>query len=69
MDERELTALLKQEGEIVTERLDHWAAVAGDRDFVYYGEDDAALTFAEWMLSPLMPGPSNSKASACPRGL
>lgn len=48
MDERELAALLKQEGEIVTERLDHWAAVAGDRVFVYYGEDDEALTFAEF---------------------
>ncbi|MGX5803210.1 AMP-binding protein [Bradyrhizobium sp. Arg314] len=48
MDERKLTAILKQEGEIVTERLDHWAAVAGDRVFVYYGEDDEALTFAEF---------------------
>ncbi len=48
MDERELTAHLKQEGEIVTERLDHWAAVAGDRVFIYYGEDDEALTFAEF---------------------
>jgi len=48
MDEQQLTALLKQEGEIVTERLDHWAAVAGDRVFVYYGEDDEALTFAEF---------------------
>lgn len=48
MNERELTRLLTGDGEIVTERLDHWAAVAGDRTFFYYGEDDATLTYADF---------------------
>ena len=48
MNERDLTALLKAEGEIVTERLDHWAAVAGGRVFVHYGEDDETVTFSEF---------------------
>lgn len=48
MNERELTDLLKADGEMITERLDHWAAVAGSRTFYYYGEDDIALSFAEF---------------------
>lgn len=46
--EMELTALLREHGEMVTERLDHWAAVAGERVFFYYGEDDLALSYAEF---------------------
>ncbi len=49
MNERELTELLKADGEIITERLDHWATVAGDRTFFYYGEDDETLSFAEFV--------------------
>lgn len=48
MNQQDLTALLRADGEIVTERLDHWAATAGDRPFFHYGEDDATLTFAEF---------------------
>lgn len=48
MDVAELTALLQADGEIVAERLDHWAATAGDRVFFHYGEDDVTLTYAEF---------------------
>jgi len=48
MNETDLTAVLRGDGEMVTERLDHWASVSGDRVFFYYGEDDVALTFAEF---------------------
>lgn len=48
MNERELTELLRTEGEIVTERLDHWAAVSGERTFLYYGEDDEEISFGEF---------------------
>ena len=48
LSERELTAVLCEHGEFVTERLDHWASIAGDRVFFYYGEDDVTLTFAEF---------------------
>lgn len=43
----ELVALLAADGEIVTERLDHWAATTPGRTFVHYGEDDITLTYAE----------------------
>ncbi|TVT53001.1 AMP-binding protein [Amycolatopsis rhizosphaerae] len=43
-----LTALLRADGELVTERLDHWAATAGDRPFFHYGEDGITLTYAEF---------------------
>lgn len=49
MNERELTELLTADGEIITARLDHWAAVAGDRTFFYYGEDDETLTYADFV--------------------
>ena len=49
MNERELTDLLKADGEIITERLDHWAKVAGDRTFFYYGEDDETLSYAAFV--------------------
>ena len=42
------SALLPECEDIVTARLDHWAAVAGDRPFFHYGEDDTTLTFAEF---------------------
>jgi crotonobetaine/carnitine-CoA ligase len=48
LTETELTELLSADGEIATERLDHWAATAGERVFFYYGEDDVALTYAEF---------------------
>lgn len=48
MNERELSELLKADGEIVTERLDHWAAIAGERTFLYYGEDSLELSYAEF---------------------
>lgn len=48
MSEQELTKLLQADGEIITQRLDHWAAIAGERTFFYYGEDDVTLTYAEF---------------------
>ncbi len=48
LSESELTKLLAADGELVTERLDHWARIAGDRTFLYYGEDDVALSYAEF---------------------
>ena len=48
MNENDLRNLLQQQGEMVTERLDHWASIAGDRPFFYYGEDDVVLTYAEF---------------------
>lgn len=47
-DFESLTELLAGEGEIVTERLAHWAATTPDRTFLYYGEDDFAYTYAEF---------------------
>lgn len=48
MNETELTALLRTNGEIITDRFDHWVEVAGNRPFFHYGEDDITLTFAEF---------------------
>jgi len=48
LNEAELTKLLVGEGEMVTERLNHWAKVNGDKVFFYYGEDDLAVTYAEF---------------------
>lgn len=48
MTEDELTELLRADGEIVTERLDHWAATAGERPFFHYGEEGTTLTYAEF---------------------
>ena len=48
MNEQELTMLLRAEGEIIPQRLDHWAATAGDRTFFHYGEDDLTLSYAEF---------------------
>jgi len=49
MNEGELTELLKADSEIITERINHWAATAGERTFFYYGEDDESLTFADFV--------------------
>lgn len=48
MNETELTALLTAEGEFATERLDHWAQVASERVFFYYGEEQLEISFAEF---------------------
>jgi len=48
MNETELTSVLRGDGEMVTERLDHWAKVSGDRVFFYYGEDDIKISFADF---------------------
>ncbi len=48
MNEQELIDRLRAEGgELVTERLEHWAKVAGERTALYYGEDDLTVSFAE----------------------
>lgn len=48
MDTHELTELLRDDDEIITSRLAHWAAVGGDRPFFHYGEGGLTLTFAEF---------------------
>ncbi|MFT3778433.1 MAG: AMP-binding protein [Ottowia sp.] len=48
MNEAELTAMLRADGELAVERLDHWARVAGERTFFHYGEDDLTLSYAEF---------------------
>jgi len=40
-----LTELLRADGEMVLERLDHYASTTPDRVFFYYGEDDTELTY------------------------
>ena len=47
MSEKQLTATMNAAGELATERLDHWATTTPDRVFLYYGEDDVTVTFAE----------------------
>ncbi len=47
MTEQELVDRLRADGELVTERLEHWAAKAGAKTAVYYGEDDVTVSFAE----------------------
>ena len=48
LSENALIENLTAGGELVTERLDHWAKVSGDRTFFYYGEDDVTLSYAEF---------------------
>jgi len=48
MTEQDLAALLRADGEIITARLDHWAATRGEQPFFHYGEDDVTLTYAEF---------------------
>jgi crotonobetaine/carnitine-CoA ligase len=47
-DHDALTAMLTAQGDNVVERLDHWAQQTPGRTFLYYGESDAAYTFAEF---------------------
>jgi crotonobetaine/carnitine-CoA ligase len=44
----DLLSRLREDGEIVTERLAHWAALDGDRPFFHYGEDGVTLTYADF---------------------
>jgi crotonobetaine/carnitine-CoA ligase len=44
----DLVSRLREDGEIVTERLDHWTARAGDRPFLHYGEDGVTLTYTDF---------------------
>jgi len=44
----DLTMQLREDGEIITERLDHWAAIAAYRPFFHYGEDGMTLTYADF---------------------
>jgi len=39
---------MKDECDVITERLEHWAATTGDRRFVYHGEEDRAYSYAEF---------------------
>ena len=48
MSEHQLTARLRAEDELITDRLRHWARTTGDRTFLYYGEDDVSFTYAEF---------------------
>lgn len=48
LDTQALTERLISEGEIITERLDHWAALTPDRTFFYYGEDGTTLSYGEF---------------------
>ncbi|MFE9098086.1 AMP-binding protein [Streptomyces sp. NPDC007264] len=48
MDNDALLALLQADGDIVTERLDHWARTRADRVFLHYGEDRITHTYAEF---------------------
>jgi acyl-CoA synthetase (AMP-forming)/AMP-acid ligase II len=44
----DLTTQLREDGEMVTQRLGHWARIAGDRPFFHYGEDGVTLTYADF---------------------
>ena len=48
LDRQALLELLQRDGELVTERLAHWARTKGDQLFYLYGEDDARLSYAEF---------------------
>ncbi|MEP9394952.1 AMP-binding protein [Gordonia sp. VNK1] len=48
VDEDRLLKLLVEDGEIVTERLDHWVRERPDARYLYYGEDATSLTYAEF---------------------
>lgn len=43
-----LLELLTADGELITERLDHWAATRSDARFLYYGEDSLELTYGQF---------------------
>ncbi len=42
-----LEAELARDGVLVLDRLDEWAVSRGDRTFLYYGEEDRSISFAE----------------------
>jgi crotonobetaine/carnitine-CoA ligase len=44
----DLLSRLRGDGQIVTERLAHWAVLDGDRPFFRYGEDGVTLTYADF---------------------
>lgn len=48
MTEAELIEILRQDGEMVTERLDLWASTTGERTFFYYGEDDLEISYRDF---------------------
>ncbi|MCS4294919.1 crotonobetaine/carnitine-CoA ligase [Comamonas sp. BIGb0152] len=48
LDNQALLELLQRDGELVTERLAHWARTKGDQLFYLYGEDDVRLSYAEF---------------------
>lgn len=48
LDRQALLELLQRDGELVTERLAHWARTKGDQLFYLYGEDDVRLSYAEF---------------------
>ncbi|MBL8357575.1 MAG: AMP-binding protein [Delftia acidovorans] len=47
-DDQTLLHALQQDGELVTERLAHWARSKGEQQFYFYGEDDIRLSYAEF---------------------
>ncbi|MCW3783651.1 class I adenylate-forming enzyme family protein [Defluviimonas salinarum] len=46
--EVKLTEALTAQGDFMFERLDHWAEVSGEKTFIYYGEDDMAISYADF---------------------
>lgn len=48
MDNDALLALLRADGDIITERLDHGARTRADRVFLHYGEDRITHAYAEF---------------------
>ncbi|RJG02919.1 AMP-binding protein [Noviherbaspirillum sedimenti] len=48
MDKQTLLQELRRDGELVTKRLEHWARQTPERTCFYYGEDNIALSFAEF---------------------
>ncbi len=48
LSEKEMTELLTADGEMLTERLSHWAKTCGDKTYIYYGEDDVEISYGEF---------------------
>jgi len=47
-DDQGLRDLMTEDGEIVVDRIDHWARTTPDKVFFHYGEQDLSLTYAEF---------------------
>lgn len=47
MDSNSILQALTQDGDLVTDRLAHWASARGERTCIHYGEDDVRLSFAQ----------------------